>query len=96
MLNSQLDYLNKIILSFLLHHTCSDSSFRSIGCSFDFTHDVTLTESDAAIMLEESAMKVIGGMLIRKKRQGDNDTTAQPTSKQRWHNKDGTTKSAMR
>jgi hypothetical protein len=53
--------------------------------------DVTITESDAAIMLEESAVKAIGDMLVRKKRQGDqgdnDDTAQQPTSKQRRHNK---------
>ena len=49
--------------------------------------DVTVTESDAAVMLEESAVKAIGNMLVRKKRQqGDNDTTQQPTSKRRRHN----------
>jgi hypothetical protein len=53
--------------------------------------DVTVTESDAAVMPEESAVKAIGNMLVRKKRQqgdqGDNDTTQQPTSKRRRHNK---------
>jgi hypothetical protein len=47
-------------------------------------HKVTVTESDATVMLEESAVKAIGNMLVRKKRQqgdqGDNDTTQQPTS----------------
>jgi hypothetical protein len=41
-------------------------------------------------MLEESAVKAIGNMLKRKKRQqgdqGDNDKTQQPTSKLRRHN----------
>ncbi len=49
-----------------------------------------MTESNAAVMLEESAVKAIGNMLVRKKRQqgdqGDNDTTQQPTSKRRRHN----------
>jgi hypothetical protein len=53
--------------------------------------NVTVTESDAAVMLEESAVKAIGNILVRKKRQqgdqGDNDTTQQPTSKRRRHNK---------
>jgi hypothetical protein len=53
--------------------------------------DVTVTESSAAVMLEESAVKAIGDMLVRKKRQGDqgdnDDTSQQPTSKRRRHNK---------
>jgi hypothetical protein len=52
--------------------------------------NVIVTESNAAVMLEESAVKAIGNMLVRKKRQqgdqGDNDTTQQPTSKRRRHN----------
>jgi hypothetical protein len=51
--------------------------------------DVTVTESDSAIMLEESAVKAIGDILVTKKRQGGNDSTAQqqePTRKRRRHN----------
>ncbi len=52
--------------------------------------DVTVTEGGAAVMLEESAVKAIGNMLVRKKRQqgdqGDNDTTQLTTSKRRRHN----------
>jgi hypothetical protein len=51
--------------------------------------NVTVRESDAAIMLEESAMKAIGDMLVRKtKKQGnanDNNDMEQPTSKRRQH-----------
>jgi hypothetical protein len=51
--------------------------------------NVTVIESDAAVMSEESAVKAIGNMLVRKNwqqgDQGDNDTTQQPTSKRRRH-----------
>ena len=61
------------------------SSARSLE-----NRDVTVTESDAAIMMEESAVKAIGDILVTKKRQGDgNDSTAQQqeqTSKRRRHN----------
>jgi hypothetical protein len=45
--------------------------------------DVTVMESDIAIMLEEYMIKAIGDMLV-KKQQGDNDSTSpqeEPTSK---------------
>jgi hypothetical protein len=47
-----------------------------------------MTECDAAIMLEESAMKKIGDMLVRNKKQGNDDNDmGQPTRKRRRHNK---------
>jgi hypothetical protein len=48
--------------------------------------DVTVTECDAAIMLEESAVKKIGDMLVRKKKGNDDDDMEQPTRKRRRHN----------
>jgi hypothetical protein len=67
-------------------YTFEDFSNIELG-----NRNVMVTESDAAIMLEESAMKAIGDMLVRKTtKQGynnDNNDTEQPTSKRRQHNK---------
>jgi hypothetical protein len=48
-----------------------------------------VTEKYASVMLEESAMRAIGKLLVGNKRNkvGDGDTrTGQPTSKRRRHN----------
>jgi hypothetical protein len=41
-----------------------------------------VTESDASIMLEESAMRAIADILVTNNRQGDDDNDMKATTKQ--------------